>query len=137
MLRICGHHVFNIIWAHGMGKEHLGDKSNDFIEVFRKVMDNPSVEVEVIIGLDDICGPCKYNVGGKCKAYDGTIADRKAISKLGIKAGDVMKWSDLVKLVADRVKDEDDFLEIFGQKMLEYRFSFFKKGIEKLTTTNR
>ena len=137
MVRICGHHVFNIIWAYGMGKEHLGDETNDFIKVFREVMGNPSVEVEVIIGVDDVCGQCKDNVDGKCQSYDGTIGDRKVIKKLGIQAGDVMKWNDLVKLVADSVRGEEDFLEIFSQQTLEGRYSFFKDGIEKLVTTSR
>ncbi len=137
MLRICGHHVFNLIWAHGMGKEHLGDETNDFIKVFREVMGNPSVAVEVIIGVDDVCGQCKDNVDGKCLSYDGTVGDRKVIGKLGISPGDVMKWSDLVKLIAGCVRGEDDFVEIFGQGALESRFSFFKDGMEKLVTTSR
>ncbi|MCK4627025.1 MAG: DUF1284 domain-containing protein [Phycisphaerae bacterium] len=131
MLKICGHHVFNLIWAHGMGKEHLGDETNDFIKVFREVMGNPSVEVEVIIGVDDVCGRCKDNVDGKCQSYDGTVTDRKAIKKLVLKAGDVKKWSDLVKLVADCVQSEEDFVEIFSPGAVESRFAFFKDGIEK------
>ena len=131
MLKICGHHVFNIIWACGMDRDHLGDETNDFRKIFGEVMGNPSVEVKVIIGVDDVCGLCKSNVDGKCQAYDGTIPDRKAIKKLGLKAGDVQKWSDLVKLVADRVQSEEDFVEIFSQDAVESRFAFFKRGIGK------
>ena len=133
LVEICGHHVFNVIWAYGMEKDHLGDESNNFTKVFRQVMDNPSVEVKVLIGVDDICRPCKYNVDGRCQAYDGTIPDRKAIGKLGLRAGEVRKWNDLVRLVAERVQSEEDFLEIFNQGTLEARFSYFKKGIEKLS----
>ncbi len=133
MIEICGHHVFNIIWAYGMGKEHLGSKSNHFIKIFREVMATPSVEVKVIVGVDDVCGPCEYRVNGKCQAYDGTIPDRKAIKKLGLETGEVKNWNDLVKLVAVSVKSEEDFLEIFDQKTLEGRFSYFKNGIEKLS----
>ncbi|MCD4699860.1 MAG: DUF1284 domain-containing protein [Phycisphaerae bacterium] len=131
MLKICGHHVFNIIWAYGTDRDHLGDETNDFRKIFGEVMDNPSVEIEVIIGVDDVCGLCKSNADGKCQAYDGTVPDRKAIRKLGLKAGDMKKWSDLVKLVADRVQSEEDFLDIFSQEAVESRFAYFKGGIEK------
>ncbi|MBL7187767.1 MAG: hypothetical protein ISS70_15710 [Phycisphaerae bacterium] len=69
-------------------------------------------------------------VDGRCQAYDGTIPDRKAIRKLGLRAGDVRNWNELVRLVAERVQSEEDFLEIFSQGTLETRFSHFKKGIK-------
>jgi hypothetical protein len=133
MVRISGHHVFNLIWAYGMGKEHLGEETNAFTNVFRKVMRNPSVTVKVVVGIDDICTPCKENNNGRCLAYDGTIFDIKAIDKLGLETGEMKHWNDLVKLVTDLVKGEKDFMDIFSQKTLESRYSFFKHGIEKLS----
>ena len=137
VFRICGHHVFNLIWAYGMGKDHLGDETNDFRKVFHKLMDNPSTDVAIIIGVDDVCGQCKDNVDGKCQSYDGTISDKKVLEKLSLQEGTVMRWKDLVNLVAHRVKTEQDFLDIFSQETLESRYEYFKKGIEKLTSTKQ
>ena len=137
MLRICGHHIFNLIWAYGKEKDNVKDDASEFQKALRELVDNPSTDVTIIVGVDDLCKGCKNNINNKCQSDDSIITDKKVLEKLLLQEGMVMRWKDLVNLIAYRVRTEQDFLDIFPQETLESKYEYFKKGIEKLTSTKQ
>jgi len=120
-----------------MGKDDLRDDANDFQKALHELVDNPSTDVIIVIGVDDLCKGCKNNINNKCQSDDSIITDKKVLEKLSLQEGMVMRWKDLVNLIAYRVRTEQDFLDIFSQETLESRYEYFKKGIEKLTSTKQ
>ncbi len=107
---IRGHHLFDMLDALGTGKS----SHKTLGPVALKVRANPKAPIKVVVGMDDICGPCEWwdRAKGICtkslKTYpqdneNSTASDKNAIHVLGLKPGDVMKADELYRLIKARV----------------------------------
>jgi len=72
VVRIKPHHFVDIIAAFGAGQETFKPHpyGHAVHTVAAKVLADRDVLLEMELGADDICKPCKHNIGGRC---DDTI----------------------------------------------------------------
>jgi len=110
VLTIRGHHLFDLLGALGTGKsahKTLGP-------VAQKIRANPKVPIKVVVGVDDICSPCKWwdHDRGLCTRgldkypednQNSSTSDKNAIRTLGLKQGDVMNADELYRLIQRKV----------------------------------
>ena len=110
VLTIRGHHLFDMLDAVGTGKS----SHKTLGPVALKVRANPKVPVKVVIGVDDICGPCEWwdHEKGRCKRgldkypqdnQNSLTSDTNAIRVLGMKPGDVMQADELYRRIQAKV----------------------------------
>ncbi|WP_458412972.1 DUF1284 domain-containing protein [Schinkia sp. CFF1] len=128
-----GHHLLCVHGFRGMGY------SPTFVEKMSQVVEeirNPELDypIQVVQGLDETCSYCPNKGDGFCNApkADAFVMglDHKIISHLGIQSGAVYNKSELVSLVAKKVKPDDlDYL-CEGCSWLNY--GVCKEGIAKL-----
>jgi hypothetical protein len=112
-LRIRAHHLFCMVEALATGKsdhESLGP-------IAQKILSNPGILTEVVVGADDICVKCKHldNARGLCMKYPennplhlefnekGVIIDKRALLVLQIENGDVMRAIELYLHIKEKV----------------------------------
>ena len=107
---IRGHHLFDMLDALGKGRsDHktLGP-------VALRIRANPKVPIKLVVGVDDICGPCQWwdHKKGLCtrslEKYprdneDSLACDRNAIRVLGMKPGDMVPAAELYRLIKAKV----------------------------------
>jgi hypothetical protein len=89
-------------------RQHGGAEA---IASLERDLDQP---VELVLGEDDVCGPCKYNHDGRCvDGLDWTAKidkqewverrDRVAMNLLGVSEGTVLPAKEMFALFADRL----------------------------------
>ena len=109
-LTIRGHHLFDMLDAVGTGKS----SHKTLGPVAQKVRANPKIPVKVVIGVDDICGPCEWwdHRKSHCKRslekypqdnQNSLTSDANAIRVLGMKPGDVLNADDLYRRIQAKV----------------------------------
>lgn len=109
-LTIRGHHLFDMLDAVGTGKS----SHKTLGPVALKVRANPKIPVKVVIGVDDICGPCEWwdREKARCKRsldkypqdnQNSLTSDANAIRVLGMKPGGVMKANELYRRIQSKV----------------------------------
>lgn len=92
--------------------------SPEFVGVMRNLqqalLDDPSVPLELVNRPDDLCRVCPHmgDTGGctlqgplheaHMRAHDGVVLHR-----LGLRAGDVITWADLVQRIRERIRGSD------------------------------
>jgi hypothetical protein len=109
-LVIRGHHLFDMLDALGTGKsahKTLGP-------VATKIRANPHVPLKIVVGEDDICGPCEWwdHEKARCKRglekypqdnANSFTSDTNAIRVLGLKPGETRNADELYRLIGDKV----------------------------------
>ena len=67
MIRIKPHHFVDIICQHGEGVAFSPHPFGHALhEVAARLLSGGEARLVVELGIDDICAPCRHNVGGKC-----------------------------------------------------------------------
>ena len=105
VIRIKPHHFVDIITSFGDGKVELAPHpyGHALHTVTARILHNPDVLLEMELGADDICAPCKHNIAGRCDdtidtSYRPTapsskrewnlLIDQRWCARLKIKQGD-------------------------------------------------
>jgi len=107
---IRGHHLFDMLGALGTGES----KHKTLGPVAQRIRANPKVPLKLVIGMDDICGPCEQwdHQKSLCKKsldkypqdnQNSLTSDTNAIRVLGMKPGDRMNADDLYRLIKAKV----------------------------------
>ncbi len=110
VIRIRGHHLFDMLDALGTGKS----SHKTLGPVALKIRANPKTPIKVVIGVDDICAPCEWwdHAKGLCTRNltkypednpSAIASDKNAIRVLGLKPGDVRNADDLYRLIQAKV----------------------------------
>jgi len=117
IVTIRGHHLFDMLDALGTGKS----SHKTLGPVAQTVRAHPKVPIKVVVGVDDICGPCEWwdHEKSLCKRdllkhpkdnENSFTSDRNAIRVLGLKPGDQMPADKLYRLIRAKV-DKKVFAE--------------------------
>jgi len=148
VVRIKPHHFVDIIAAWGAGREEFEPHplGHAVHIVAGKVLGNRDVMLEMKIGADDICKPCRHNYNGLCvdkidtswrpdapssKREWNLRLDRRWCARLQLKQGDQMSALDLCKRIRDMAGDITDiYREIPAERTAE-RAANLKAGITK------
>lgn len=102
MLALRPHHVLDIVRNIGQGRSlEAHPLGHDQHGVTARILADPRQELRLVVGADDICGPCsKLGAGGLCSDVLAQLEDRpskqryndeldaRILAFLGLKAGD-------------------------------------------------
>jgi hypothetical protein len=114
---IRGHHLFDMLDALGTGKS----SHKTLGPVAKLIRANPRVPLKIVIGEDDICGPCEWwdHEQGRCKRgvdkypqdnANSFTSDKNALRVLGLKPGEARNAAELYRLIQAKV-DQKVFAE--------------------------
>ena len=107
---IRGPHLFDMLDALGTGKS----SHKTLGPVAQKIRANPHVSLKIVIGEDDICGPCEWwdHEKSQCKRglekypqdnANSLTSDGNAIRVLGLKPGEVKNADELYRQIQAKV----------------------------------
>ncbi len=151
-IKLRPYHPTYVIGYFGIGVKKKGFNKDGFNYVIDKIRENPDIEVELVENYDDICVKCDRlvedkngSVWGKMhtctSAQDKTVVDnvnaanKRVLQKLSLQFGSVIKLSELVKLLSEKIPILDD--EMIGgpqfQEKYENGLSILSKMQEKRT----
>jgi hypothetical protein len=100
-----GHHLICLHFFNGEGYDQR------FVDNLRDVMNAvESQGLTIGSGGDDVCGKCRYLKDGTCQHSEYAEAeirkmDRKALTLLGLSAGDSVTWNSITNRVPDIFAD--------------------------------
>lgn len=100
--------IYKIRPHHGMCISFFRGKgySEEFTDHMAKLVDAFSADpaVQIVTSADEICEKCPYNDCGTCATEDKvTRYDNEVFNICGIKAGEVMLFSEFSSLVREKI----------------------------------
>ncbi|MFN3383938.1 MAG: DUF1284 domain-containing protein [Archaeoglobaceae archaeon] len=106
MHKLRGHHLICLHFFKGEGYDE------GFVENIRRVLATIDI-AEVVEGLDDVCGACPHNFGF-CNYYESSEEevrelDEFALSLLGLKVGERVRWEDLKAKISEVLEEWKSF----------------------------
>lgn len=148
IIRIKPHHFIDIVTS--FSAENLSFKPHPYGHavhiVSEKVWNNRDAVLEMELGADDICEPCKHNIDGGCDDVIDTsfrpeapslkrewnlIIDKRWCERLNLKQGDRLTASEFCRLLQSNIDDITSiYREIPADRTTE-RLSKLKVGIER------
>ncbi|OGS22270.1 MAG: hypothetical protein A2252_06830 [Elusimicrobia bacterium RIFOXYA2_FULL_39_19] len=148
MIRMKPHHFVDIITDFGEGslsfEPHPYGHAN--YTVSKEILANPDVMLEMELGADDICKPCRHNINGLCdniidisfrptaplseREYN-LLLDQRWCNRLNIKQGDRLTAKEFCALLNNLTGDIMDIYIETPAEMTREREKYLKKGIKK------
>lgn len=99
-VRLRAHHGMCLAFFEGKG--YSSGFTAHMAQVLEFLQGDPLVELAA--GRDTICGPCPNLEAGVCQTAEKVARyDAQVLSLCGLKAGDVLPWSDFSRLVKERI----------------------------------
>ena len=142
------HHFVDIITSFGAGKvrfepHHYGHAVHI---VAAQILSNRDALLEIELGADDICKPCKHNINGLCEDTIDTsfrprapslkrewnlIIDQRWCERLKIKQGDRLTARELCERLRDYAGEITDIYREIPTNLTAERASKLKEGIKE------
>lgn len=104
----------NVLCLHGFRGEGYSD---DFVARMREVHDrlrrHPGTAVRLLDAPDDLCDACPHLAAGGCTLQGAgheahmRAQDREVLRRLGLEAGRVVTWREVVARIAGSVRGKD------------------------------
>lgn len=116
-MRLRPHHVLDIITSHGCGQEFEPHPYGHAVHtVAATILSNLELEVEFVIGADEICRPCKHlQFNGQCddvlNQLDPPISKQKYNDELDSRLFDYLGFA------SSRVMTIREYLEIVDKNL--------------------
>lgn len=124
-IRIKPHHFVDIIRSFGAGTMSFEPHpyGHGVPVVAARILSNPDVVLEMELGADDICEPCKHNINGLCddtidtsfrpdapssKYQWNLMIDRRWCERLRLRQGDRLKARELCERLRHYARDITD-----------------------------
>ncbi len=141
------HHFVDIITSFGAGKvsfkpHHYGHNVHI---VAPQIMSNRDIILEIELGIDDICKPCKHNIDDICNDTIDTsfrpeapslkrkwnlLIDRRWCKRLKIKQGDRLSAGEFCERLRDITDDITDIYREIPKSLTVERMNKLKEGIK-------
>lgn len=106
-IRLRPHHLLCIYGFRGLGysKEFINNTQG----IIDRIGENPSIEIEVVRGVDDICLKCPHNVGSKCIRPGRNVDefDEGILGRLKMVAGRRLEARSLLGLMEGTISPEE------------------------------
>lgn len=148
MIRIKPHHFVDIITS--FSAEDLVFEPSPYGHavhtISERILQNRNVPLEMELGADDICAPCKYNVNGLCddtidtsfrpeapssKREWNLIIDRRWCERLGLQQGDRLTAWEFCEQLRDNTGDITDIYREIPMERTAERARRLRAGIKK------
>jgi len=148
LIRIKPHHFVDIISALGRGETAFQPHpyGHDVHTVAALLLRQPDSLLEIELGADDICRPCKHNVNGLCddtidtsfrpsapssKREYNLLIDRRWCERLGLRQGRRIRASEFCRLVRRLAADITDIYRENPPDRTAKRAEDLRAGVEK------
>jgi len=146
LVRIKPHHFVDIITSFGAGQRTFDPSpyGHAVHTVSEHILSDRAVMLELVLGMDDICAPCRNNRGGVCvdtidisyrpeapsskEAWNERI-DLRWFERLGLKEGDRLAASEFCRIVRERVGNVFEIYREIPRDMTAERERKLMKGI--------
>ena len=118
VIHIKPHHFLDIITRFGAGQgfePHPYGHAQHIVAA--RILRDPQITLELTLGCDDICAPCRHQQGGKCldstattgqtlskEAYNRAL-DERWLARLGLRAGERLTAAEFCRLARERLGD--------------------------------
>ena len=147
-VRIKPHHFVDIITSLGAGKISFApsEYGHALHIVTKKILNDRDIALEMELGADDICQPCKHNIDGVCddsidtsyrpqapssKGEWNLLIDRRWCERLQITQGDRMTARELCQRLRDLAGDITDIYREIPADRTAQRASNLQQGIQR------
>ena len=114
------HHLLDIIKLSGFGLSLFTpdvERGHGFHKLGNTVLKNPRTVVSLVVGVDDICKPCRRRINDKCgdriegfpyetKEEWNRLIDKRILVELGLTEGDEMTVIEFCQLARRRLTGE-------------------------------
>ncbi|PWK15940.1 DUF1284 domain-containing protein [Tumebacillus permanentifrigoris] len=102
-----GHHLLCLLGYRGMG--YSDTYVDNMTGVYRTLLADPTTECEIVSGPDQLC-QC-FPADGEYHCEDRNVAERDAliVQRLGLQAGQVVSWAEILSRVAQSLQPDDLF----------------------------
>ena len=148
VIRIKPHHFIDIICALGRGQETFEPHTYGHAvhTVAARLLDDRQTLLEMELGADDICGPCKHNVDGLCddvidtsfrpdapssKREYNLLIDQRWSERLGLVPGQHITALEFCRRLQQRAGDIADIYRETPADRTAERAGALEAGIEK------
>ena len=113
MLKLRPHHLLCLQKYVGKGYDRTFTlKMNAVAQTLKS---NPNTQIELVVGMDDLCCSCPNNMGDRCSSQDKVCnMDEKAIKACDLGYGSVYAWRDVAERAKSTVLQTDKFYAICG-----------------------
>jgi hypothetical protein len=144
VMRLRPHHLLDIITQYGQGVPFTPSNHGHAVHsVAKLVLVHHRQQVELVVGADDVCSPCRYLVRGLCtdvihsvepplskQAYNDDL-DRRLLVHLGLRKGDVVSVRSYAERVLDRLLDIEQVCTHPGEEPAA-RLRYLRQGLQKM-----
>lgn len=147
VIRIKPHHFVDIITSFGDGEIFEPHPYGHAVHtVAARILQDRNILLEMELGADDICAPCKHNIDGICddtidtsfrpsapssKREWNLIIDRRWCKRLKLQQGDRLTARELCERLRDYSGDITDIYWEIPAKLTAERAHKLKTGIRK------
>ncbi|MFC1526809.1 hypothetical protein ACFL6X_08385 [Candidatus Latescibacterota bacterium] len=149
MIAIKPHHFIDIVTSCSGGPPSLEPHAYGHAvhSVSEQVLDSLDVELVMELGADDICQPCRHNIGGLCDDTIDTsfrptapplkrdwnlLIDQRWCERLGLQAGDRLTARQFCERLGAITGELDDTYREVPASMNAERLSRLRAGVEYL-----
>ena len=142
------HHFVDIITSFGAGEIIFEPHPYGHAEhlVAERILREREILLEIELGADDICAPCKHNINGACddtidtsfrpeapasKREWNLIIDRRWCERLHLQQGDKLTARELCERLRENTRDITDIYREVPANRTAERARRLKAGIDK------
>jgi hypothetical protein len=138
------HHLLDIITQLGQGQPFVpSDYGHAVHTVAQIVIADPKQQVELVVGADAICAPCRFLLDGRCTdtipAFDPPASkqeyndalDRQVLAHLGLHEGQVLTVRRFAETVLERLTGLEQVCSHPGEQPVA-RLRHLRHGLQKL-----
>lgn len=147
-IRIKPHHFIDIVTSFGAGQVTFRPHpyGHAVHSVSERVLADRDAVLEMDLGADDICKPCKHNVGGLCndtidtsfrptapssKREYNLLIDERWCARLGVAQGDRLTAWEFCRRLQGCIEDIRDIYRETPPERTAERLGKLKEGIRK------
>ncbi len=149
LIYIKPHHFIDIVTAVGRGELSFSPHPYGHAQhtVAARIISHPDILLEIDLGADDICKPCKNNIDGKCvdtidtsfrpqapksKQEWNYLIDCRWCDHLKLRTGDQLTAREFLQRLRNMPQDIAAVYQEIPEKQTEDRSQKLIKGIETL-----
>ncbi len=149
VIRIKPHHFVDIVTRFGQGARipEPHPYGHALHRVFEHILRDPDVLLEMQLGADDVCAPCRHNIDGRCddvidtsyrpeapasKQQWNLLIDRRWCERLGLAQGRRLTARQFCRLLQQRAGDITDIYREIPADRTRRRQTRLMRGVRKM-----
>lgn len=150
MLRIKPHHFLDILRDYGAGRSWKPHPYGHAVHtVARSLLDNREQMVVLVLGVDDVCDPCRKNENGTCMDWTESPGyrirkedwnrriDRRILGLFGLGEGTAISALDFARLALRHIDDVSTVWREVPAEQTQERVRNLSRGLSAYLPHNR